>query len=115
LPKYSYHRYLAIFHKSSSSRIRAAAEKAAVDSAAVDSAVAEKAAADLEVADLEAMAAVQAAEEAAADSYQRRHNSPAAAAKADTLKFQQNFATLMVFERSLNTGTTKTDSPSTAR
>jgi hypothetical protein len=31
------------------------------------------------------------------------------------LKFQQNFATLMVFERSLSTGTTKTDSPSTAR
>ena len=87
LPKYSYHRYLAIFHKSSSSRIRAAAEKAAVDSAAVDSAVAEKAAADLEVADLEAMAAVQAASKAAANSYHRRHNSPAAekaATKADT-------------------------------
>ena len=42
--------------------------------------------ADLEVADLEAMAAVQAAAKAAANSYRRRHNSPAAAkaaAKAD--------------------------------
>jgi len=105
-------------YQSSSSRIRAAAEKAAVDSAAVDSAVADSAVVDLGVADSEAMAAVQAAEKAAADSYPSRHNSPAAekaAATADTLKFQQNFATLVVFERSLNTGTTKTDSSSTAR
>jgi hypothetical protein len=102
-------------YQSSSSRIRAAAEKAAVMAAVMAVVMAVATVADLEVADSEAMAAVQAAEKAAADSYQRRHNSPAAAAKADTLKFQQNFATLMVFERSLSTGTTKTDPPSTAR
>ena len=113
-----YQEHLELAYQSSSSRIRAAAEKAAVLAAEKAAVMAAVLAAVMAVADLEAMAAVQAAEEAAADSYQRRHNSPAAAkaaAKADTLKFQQNFATLMVFERSLSTGTTKTDSPSTAR